>query len=127
MLEMKLGNTFLIEHLWIVVSLPTAEGHVALVSFTTRRWNSDASCVVQAGEHPWVKHETVVEYEKARVFDLPTQQKVLANKMLRPQADVSRSLLQRIQLGALSSDLAAQKVQALIKWSMAEQAKKTRP
>jgi hypothetical protein len=123
MLEMRLGSTFLIEHLWIVVSLPTAESHVVLVSFTTRRWNSDTSCVVQAGEHPWVKHETVVEYEKARVFDPPTQQKVLANKMLRPQADVSLTLLTRIQEGALRSDLTAQKIQKIIQWSMGEQAK----
>jgi hypothetical protein len=122
---MKLGNTFVQVHLWIVASLPWPDdGSIVVVNFTTRRKDSDTNCLVQAGEHPWVKHETVVEYEKARIFDLATQATVMKQPSIcPPHKDVSEELLARIQQGALISDLTKQKIQTIIKWSMGEQAK----
>lgn len=122
---MKLGNTFLSQHLWVVISLPWPDDEsVVLVSFTTRRKDSDTNCLIQPGEHPWVKHETVVEYEKARIFDLAMQRDLIKLTSTSPShKDVSLGLLARIQQGALVSDLTKQKIQTIIKWSIEEQAK----
>ncbi len=60
---MNAGDTFRIpqpgtsldSHLWVVISDPAIdEAHVLIVSFTTRRQDSDTACVLQAGEHPFV-------------------------------------------------------------------------
>ncbi len=59
---MKLGDTFLpiseedVTHLWIVITEPDASGLVAIVSLTTRRNNSDETCLIQMGDHPFVRH-----------------------------------------------------------------------
>ena len=115
---MKLGETYyVLAHLWVVVSQPTADGSVVLVNFTTQRTGSDTNCVIQAGEHPFVFKPTVIAYEKAQVFD-PAKQDQIA-KLCEMRLPVSAPLLRRIQDGALVSDLTPQKVQAIIRGSIA--------
>jgi hypothetical protein len=121
---LRLGETFLREHLWVVCTLPDESGSVIAVNFTTKRLDSDVSCVVKAGEHSFVAHDTVLAYERMLVWDTSTQQKILDNPPLCPgKAPVKPIILLRIQNGALKSKLAAPKLQQRIRESMAEQAK----
>ncbi len=62
---MKLCDTYRRDHLWVVSSLPTDDGSVVILSFTTWRFGCDENCVIEVGEHPFVKHKTVIAYEKA--------------------------------------------------------------
>lgn len=52
----------------MVVSDPAINGEqILIVNFTTKRADSDLACVVNKGEHPFVRHETVVSYRGAKV------------------------------------------------------------
>ena len=52
---MKLGSTYMWHsHLWVVISLPDEIGEVVVVNLTSHRDNKDQSCVIEAGEHPFV-------------------------------------------------------------------------
>jgi hypothetical protein len=73
---MNAGDTFRIpqpgttldSHLWVVISDPTAdEENILIVNFTTSRADSDKACILKPGEHPFVAHETCVNYAGAKV------------------------------------------------------------
>src|SRR5205823_2432203 len=66
-----LGYKGLDDHLWVIVSDPTKDAQrVLLISLTTAAPHKESVCLIQAGEHPWVKHETCVAYDKAKVVSL---------------------------------------------------------
>lgn len=55
------------EHLWIVVTDPIGDPPtVIIVNLTTARLGSDRTVVLHTGDHPFIKHETVVNYADAR-------------------------------------------------------------
>lgn len=118
---MKLGETFhSTGHLWVVASLPDAEGSVVMLSLTTHRPRCDENCVIEAGEHPFVAHKTVIAYEKALIFTV--DQQATANRLCRRYGPVSAELLARIQQGACVSDLTPMKIVKAIRASMVKQA-----
>ena len=71
----KLGTTFWggspddpnTKHLWFVISDPDSNHGLALiVNMTTYRAGSEECCVLQPGDHPAVKHESIINYLRAR-------------------------------------------------------------
>ena len=122
---MNLAETFVLNaegaHLWVVITRPDANGSVVIVNFTSHRAGCDETCIVEKGEHPFVTHKTVVAYEKARLCEPKAQD--LFKKNASTREPVKTDLLQKIQKGALESDLMVQKFQALVSASIAEQKK----
>lgn len=118
---MNLGDTFCLTHLWVVSSLPTPDLSVVVFNFTTWRPGVDENCIAEAGDHPFIKHKSVVLYEQGRLFSPDHLAKTLALPECSERAPVSPALLARIQAGALKSDLTKQKYQAIIEDSMARQ------
>ena len=61
---MNAGDTFIdgmYHHLWVVLSDPSVDAdNVVIVNFTTHTVDEESSCVVQRGEHAFVKHKTAV-------------------------------------------------------------------
>ena len=77
---------------------------VLIVNFTTRRKDSDPACILQAGEHPFVHHETCVNYAGAKVVTGAQIQKLLKKGLLTNHAALSAALLKRIRDGAAASE-----------------------
>ena len=93
-----------------------------MFNFTSLRNNYDNSCVIQAGEHPFVRHDTFVIYAQGKVVSLEMQKHMMANPAeAAPRQPVSAALLERIQLGALKSDFTPQKMQKAVQVSRAQQ------
>jgi hypothetical protein len=110
---MKAGDAFRIpepgtsldSHLWVVISDPSIDPQrVLVVNFTTRRKDSDPACILQAGEHPFVHHETCVNYAGAKVVTGAQIQKLLQKGLLTNHAALSAALLKRIRDGAAASE-----------------------
>jgi hypothetical protein len=121
---LRLGDTFFYRHLWVVCTLPDAERRVIAINMTTMRLGSDTSCIIRNNEHPYVAHDTVMNYEQAIEWDISAQQGILDRpESCPPKAPVRDVILTRIQNGALKSTFASPKVQQRIRESMAEQAK----
>ena len=96
------------EHLWIVISDPKQNrGKVLLVNFSSVKPSVrfDDACVVDVGDHPYIKKKTFVYYDKARV----ATDRGLEKEISSGQADasaydpVSDNLLDRIRQGASTS------------------------
>jgi hypothetical protein len=114
----NLGDTlFSTTHLWVVCSTPSPDGDAVIFNITTRRPDSDTNCIILPGDHPFVKKESVIAYERGQIMSL--QNWVKAQKLgARTYPPASRELLFRIQQGALKSDLTPQKLQAIVKQSL---------
>ncbi len=110
-MALQCGDTFLLpkssnetEHLWIVVAeIDAAAGKAICVSVTTQRNYSDSTCVLNAGDHPFVNRPSVIFYQDAREMDLALVEKALTsgirNFVCTRHAPCSDALLERIRKG----------------------------
>ncbi len=70
-----LGTTFLMDaaqsHLRVLISDPGADpNNVVVVGLTSSKAWKDRTCVIARGAHPWVTHETCVDYRRAMCVTL---------------------------------------------------------
>src|SRR5262245_36827970 len=107
---MEAGFTFLIarkevdDHLWVIASDPKADpGQVLIVSLTTARSYKEQVCIIEGGEHPWVRHRTCVNYEDSKVVSLDKLYTLKDSGLLQLQEPLTPSLLRRIRDGAAVS------------------------
>ena len=116
---MNLGDTFLlrapteIRHLHVAIYCH--EGTLVLVNVTTKRPPCDDSCIVQSGEHPFLRQESIVAYRHMKVIDPVRSFYVEKQGILKLYDPVSPELLERIQRGARESAFSARKAQELIR------------
>ncbi len=117
---LRIGDTFLNqnpgspEHLWVVAAGPTTQGEFVIFNLTSWREGCDESCVVQAGEHPFIAHKSVIAYARGQ-FLSDTNWALLLRYGCKKQAPVSPGLLKKIQEGALASEFTAGKFQSAIR------------
>ena len=105
---MDAGSTFLRsdsdKHLWILISDPAQDPQqVLIVNLTTLDDRKEKVCLLHVGDHPWIRHETCVNYADAVVTTVP---KLLTAKdagAIVLQQPFSATVLQRIREGAMDS------------------------
>lgn len=96
-------------HLWIVLTEDDANGDVAVTNFTTheegvRRTCGEDCLVVQRGEHPYPRHETCVFYQRATLTSDARLEQGVVEGAYDPQVPLTPELLERIRVGALTSE-----------------------
>ena len=107
---MDAGATFLLpgldDHLWLVISDPFLDANrIVVVCFLSWKEHLDQACIVKPGEHPFVKHDTCVQYATARVVTAERLKVLQDGGQLRMKAPLSPSLLDRIRKGAENGDI----------------------
>jgi len=116
---MNEGDTFrrsVGSHLWVVVSDPRQDPiQVAIVSLTTLRRFSDHSCLLQAGEHSFIKHETCLMYSEARIVTESSLEGELSRGQIQLLSPVTKPILDRIRHGAAISDRIPLNVRELLR------------
>ncbi len=111
MRTLEAGDTFIIaepgtsldSHLWMVISEPTASAFVLLVNLTTFRADKDLACVLDVGDHPFIKHQTCVNYQKAKLIATAQLEKVLQLPHVKTHAKLTPQLLQKIRNASANS------------------------
>jgi hypothetical protein len=105
------GDTFVIakttrevEHLWIILTNPAADGTAVCVNVTTK-YNiyADTTVTLQPGDHPFVSKESVVHYPDAQALLLSSVEKALQAKVGFSHTPCEANFLKRIQEGLLKS------------------------
>lgn len=89
------------EHLWIVIA--SIGDSIAIVNLNSQRRGADETVVLLGGEHPFVKHRTVVTYADARIAK-KADLIAYAERQSAWCNPVSLELLARIQAGAVESE-----------------------
>ncbi len=108
-------------HLWIVLSSPTADGLVALVNLTTH--DRSPACgpectVITPGQHPFVTRDSCVYFRKAYLNLLGPLEAARAQGTLAQHEPLSGELLHVIQSRALSHPMVDRIVKVAIRVSL---------
>ncbi len=103
------------EHLWVAITTPDASGKFVLVNVTSQGPEKEQTCVLNAGDHPFIKHESVIRYVDATIVDLTLVREAIAGKIMRPNAPMSAAVLRRIQSGAIVSKFAENGVKTAVR------------
>jgi hypothetical protein len=106
----NLGDAFLIDtppnsqHLYIAIA-PTSEGNYLFVNVTTKRSNSDVSCILLPGSDVpgFIVTESVVAYQFAREMDTTELASLITPGSPIPKGCCSDAILEKMQQGGLNS------------------------
>ena len=86
-------------HLYLVV-VPRSAPETVVVSLTTHAPEKDQSCVLDVGDHPFIKHPTCVEYGRARVVSWERLEEGFTTGRFSRREDASIDLMIKVWAGA---------------------------
>lgn len=105
------------DHLHVVMNDPVHcdelnDMSVLVVNFSSVQTGLfyDQACVVQAGCHPFITHESYVLYRGATVLRVPRLEAKIQSGEVRPDVPVSRIVYDQVRAGFDVSDLVLPKI-----------------
>lgn len=112
-MPLKVSNTFFMSgtggaanpsgaHL--MVCLAITGGGAVIVPIVSRHDHSDTACVLNVGDHPFIRHESCAAYDFIKSIPVAAIEADAKSGLLRPQASVSAEVLVRLQVGLVTSD-----------------------
>lgn len=91
-------------HLWFVLTDPEGTpGKVVGAMLTTKRRYSDPTVTLDVGDHPFVKHESAVDYKKVEFLKVEKLDRAVRFGQCHPREDMSADLLRRVRAGLFVS------------------------
>jgi hypothetical protein len=90
-------------HLSIIIT-PPSEGEVVTVTITTRRKKSESLVRLKVGDHPFIKHESVVSFFYSRVRSVDEIEAAIQSGTATVREPATPELLKKIRRGLLDSD-----------------------
>jgi hypothetical protein len=91
-------------HLWFVLTDPDpTTSKVVLVMLVTERAHTERTVRLDAGDHPFVRHPSNVDFGTATYAPVSKLSDALARNAAALDADMSHELLQRVRRGLLAS------------------------
>ncbi len=112
------GDTFLLPvgpqawpHLWIVVTHPRpASTEAIVVSVTSLRNSVDQTTILRPGDHPFIRHDSVVHFGDARIVYGSKIDDLIASGAVRANARCIDQLIDEIESGLRSSPFTPKKI-----------------
>ena len=103
------------DHLWIVINDPHAHNGIALiVNVSTLRSDAETTCIVKAGEHVFIKHDSYVRYMSARSPKAADIIKAIKAGKIKSHQAASQSLLNKLRAGAQASTMLPMEMKGLL-------------
>ena len=114
-MPLEIGSTFvniacpnMTSHLCVVLSHPSYNPNkVVFVRISTWRDEAielnDSSCIVNVGDHPFIRHKSYVYYREAMCRPLSILQQGIEKSVLQPHKNCTDDFLERILDGAANS------------------------
>jgi len=90
-------------HLSVIIT-PPSEGEVVTVTVTTRRRKSETLVRLKVGDHPFIKHESVISFFYSRIRSVDDIESAIQSGTATLREPVTPELLKRIRRGLLDSD-----------------------
>lgn len=105
--SVQFGDTFVIQHLWIVASDPAANsGKFIIFNITTDRSRAGTDCELTPSDHPWITEKSYVSFGDAREVSPKEELKLLElmnGGTIRKHYPLKKTVLQRIVNAAKTS------------------------
>jgi hypothetical protein len=83
-----------------VLSDPTRDHFVLLVNLTSHRADKDDACILDVGDHPFIRHRSCVNYAKVKHIAVAQLETILNMPSVERREPLSIEVLQRIRDGA---------------------------
>ena len=118
---MDIGDTFfpitdvMLPHLWVIITSPRVDGHMVMVNVTSHRTGVDETCFVRVGDHPFIRHLSVISYQHAQHALAAGLDALVQREYLQARPPMPAAIVARIQHGALASRLTPRGVQAAVR------------
>jgi len=90
-------------HLWLILTDPDPNGQVLGVMVVSVKSFSDGTVLLAAGEHPFIRHESSVEFGGAKRLKVSRLAAAAGDGRCRLLSDTSPELLRRVRAGLLVS------------------------
>src|SRR5260370_18578464 len=105
-----------IPYLWVILTEPDSHTRRAvMVNLTTKRPHSDVTLILRPGDHPFVRHETVVSYADARMVDAGQLEAAISSGLCRKHQAVDAATLKRIQEGLIKSPFTPNRIKTYVR------------
>jgi len=97
------GNTFLFpnaedDHLWMIISDPAKDSkNVVILRFLSYQDYQEQTCIVESGDHPFVRHKTCVDYAAAMLVADSKLEELKLSGRLKLKANLSPRILASIR------------------------------
>jgi hypothetical protein len=91
-------------HLHIIASEADASGEAIVLSVSTIYRLADRTTILKAADHPWLKHDSYIAYNFARLRKIADIEARLARLPGMVKSQCSESLVRRVQEGILESE-----------------------
>ncbi len=91
-------------HLHIIASEADRDGYVIVLSVSSMYRFADRTTLLKASDHPWLKHDSYIAYNFAKVQKAAMIESRLARLPRMIQQPCSDALLKRVQAGILESE-----------------------
>jgi hypothetical protein len=102
-------------HLWLVLTREQ-DDEVAMANVTSLGPHiRDETCILRPGDHPFVHHDSVVLYAKARIYTTGTIRGMIGRGLLEPRPAATPALMDRIRQGAVDSPFTPADVKAAVR------------
>jgi hypothetical protein len=117
---LTIGDTFLLRtppndhHLFVAIAR-TSSGKSLCVNVTSYHSNSDTSCVLNPGDHYFIKNKSVINYGDAREIEAITIANLINSGFCTLKGTVSTNVLRKIQQGGLNSKMSKNKFKQELK------------
>ncbi len=98
------GGRVGLPHLWFILTDPDPATHqFVMVMAVTEQAHTDKTVSLSAGEHPFVVHETSVDYGGAQFMTISRLESAVRKGHCQFKADMNAELLEKVQRGLLAS------------------------
>ncbi|MBN1809990.1 MAG: hypothetical protein JW909_13055 [Planctomycetes bacterium] len=93
------------DHLWLILTDPARDSdcRTVIVNITTYRAEKDHSCLLDVGDHPFIRHRTCIAYDYARIIKANRLEKLETDGIIHFEQPFSADVLRRIMAGAVST------------------------
>ncbi len=114
-------NDYVSKHLYFVISKSNIGSDcVVCVNITTYHDNKDESCIIEPGEHGFIKEKSLVKFDKAILPKVENLEKALENGTIKPNVIAKKELINKIQVAFLTSKHTKTEERELVKKSLEE-------
>lgn len=114
-MPLKLRSTFFLKgtgginnpngaHLMICIAAHGPTDRAIIIPIVSRHAFSDAACVLDVGDHPFIVHESCAAYDHGQCVSLKAIDAEIAKGNIKLEAPVSTEILVRLQVGLVKSE-----------------------
>jgi len=91
-------------HLWLVLTDPDSESdQVVAVMVVTARGHTDRTLTLSAGAHPFIRHDSSLDYGGTRRFQTARLEGALRSGRCHLSENMTAALLRQVRAGLLAS------------------------